>query len=53
MGWNEFTNKKGIYALCDGTVRYTKEIFVPAKNTRLVRSEVSKFFLIFLFRLVK
>ncbi|CBY39094.1 unnamed protein product [Oikopleura dioica] len=41
MGWNEFTNKKGIYALCDGTVRYTKEMFIPAKNTRLA-GEITK-----------
>merc|ERR1712037_956575 len=39
--WNKFTNKKGIYALCDGTVRYTKEIFIPAKNTRLA-DEITK-----------
>ena len=32
-GWNPKLNESAIFAQCDGTVRYTTEIFVPAPGT--------------------
>ena len=32
-GWAPQLNESAIYAQCDGTVRYTTEIFIPAPGT--------------------
>ena len=41
--FKEFHDNRGLFALCNGTVRYTQEIFVPVEGTLDVSKKTKKF----------
>ena len=42
--FKEFHDNRGLFALCNGTVRYTQEIFVPIEGTLDVSKKRKKKF---------